>query len=508
MSGSRAPSVPKPISIDRLVSVIGEGAEISGDPATLISGIAYDSRRVTGGDLFCAIPGFEIDGHEFVPDATQNGAAAAIVERWVEGVDLPQVKVAAARPAMAIAAAEFFGHPSNRICLAGVTGTNGKTSTAFMIERIFREAGYLTGLTGTVETRLGNTTEPVTRTTPEAPDLQALLWRMAEAGVEYAAMEVSSHALTLDRVLGTEFKVGVFTNLSQDHLDFHETMEDYYRSKRRLFETSMTDSAVLNAEDPWSLRVIEDLRSLSYITFGTERSSGASIWADEIELRPDGSEFMLRGTIGPRKVEMHLRGGFAVLNAVAAAGAAHLMGASEDEIAAGLGAVEAIPGRFEPVDRGQSFLAVVDYAHTPDAVTAVVEAARALCNPGGRVIIVIGCGGDRDRSKRPLMAAAAVRGSDHAIFTSDNPRSEDPLKILDEMTAGLSRAAGDEYDVVEERRAAIRAAIRLASAGDVVLIAGKGHESGQSVGSETRPFDDRVVLGEELEAITDAEVTR
>lgn len=496
---------PEPIVVDRLVSQLTlVDCELRGDPGVMVSGIEYDSRQVVPGDLFCCIRGFSSDGHDFAPAAVEAGAKALLVERWIEGEpasSIPQLKTPRARLAMADLACVYYGNPSKSMKVAGITGTNGKTSTAFMAESIFRQAGFATALVGTVETRIAGEVEPAGRTTPESPDLQELFWRMTEAGVEAVAIEVSSHALELERTAGTEFAIAAFTNLSQDHLDFHLTMEEYYRSKRRLFETGLAGPAVINADDPWAARVAEELPGLDVISYSLDPSSGATLVARDIAYFSDGAEFVIVGAMGTWSVNLAIPARFAISNALAAAGIAFGLGIEGSSVASGLSAVRSIPGRFEPVRRGQPFLVVVDYAHTPDAVASVLASARGRVGEGGRLHVVIGCGGDRDRAKRPLMARAAVGGSDFTYLTSDNPRSEEPKQIIDEMLAGLESGDGESYVIEIDRRRAIRAALGNALPGDVVVIAGKGHESGQTIGSETIPFDDRFVAGEELAAL-------
>lgn len=496
---------PEPIAVDRLVSQLKAVVHgFRGDLSSEVSGVQYDSRNVEPGDLFCCIHGMKSDGHDFASQAAEAGASALLVERWVEAgsaTRIPQIRVADGRLAMAEAACAYYGNPSMRMRVAGITGTNGKTSTAFMAESIFRAAGYETALVGTVETRIAGAVEPAGRTTPESPDLQHLFWRMAESGVEAVAIEVSSHALELERTAGTQFAVAAFTNLTQDHLDFHASLEDYYRSKRKLFETGLVGPAVINADDTWSSRVPTELPGLDAIYYSTSAEQDASIFADGIEFGPGSVDFHIDGAAGRHHVSLAIPALFAVSNALAAAAVAVGLGIGGDAIAEGLTGVSTIPGRFELVRRGQPFLAVVDYAHTPDAVSAVLASARAQVGEGGRLIVLLGCGGDRDRSKRPLMAVAAVSGADLAILTSDNPRSEEPGRIVDDMISGLSETQRKSTQVELDRRKAISMSLAEARAGDVVVFAGKGHEAGQTAGSKTIEFDDRVVVAEELESL-------
>jgi UDP-N-acetylmuramoyl-L-alanyl-D-glutamate--2,6-diaminopimelate ligase len=383
---------------------------------------------------------------------------------------------------MAPLADAFFGRPSDALRIAGVTGTNGKTTTTFLIRSMLEAAGARCGLLGTVQQVVGGTTEPVARTTPEAIDLQRTLRRMLDAGDSACSMEVSSHALALHRVDGVRFAAVCFTNLSQDHLDFHPSMEEYFAAKARLFEGGWPAAA--NVDDPYGRRLHADL------TFGVEQA--ADVTARAVELRPDRTAFTLVTPAGTTDVETRLRGPFNVSNALAAAAVGVLLGLPLEAIVAGLAAVPGVPGRMEPVDAGQAFQVLVDYAHTPEALDVVLAAARDIAE--GRVIAVFGCGGDRDRTKRAPMGAIAARRADLVIVTSDNPRSEDPDAIIAEILAGTGRPVTVEPD----RRRAIGLAVSEARPGDVVVIAGKGHEQGQERGGIVTPFDDRAVAREAL----------
>jgi UDP-N-acetylmuramoyl-L-alanyl-D-glutamate--2,6-diaminopimelate ligase len=372
---------------------------------------------------------------------------------------------------MAGAAAESYGRPTEELEVAGVTGTNGKTTTAFLLYSILEAAGRKPGLLGTIESRIGGERRPAVRTTPEAIDLQRSFRQMLDAGDRSAAMEATSHGSFLGRLEGIRFATLAFTNLTQDHLDLHGTMEDYFAAKRRLFVGGERPAAAINVGDPWGRRLVEDRPDA--LTYG---------FAEDAQLRPEALE----------GVDLKLRGRFNIENALAAMASARLLGVDEDAITRGLEALEGVPGRFEAVDEGQPFTVIVDYAHTPDSLENVLSTAREL--DSGRLICVFGCGGDRDREKRPMMGRIAGELADLAIVTSDNPRSEDPRVIVDEIVAG----AGGELEVVQDRREAIAKAIETASPGDIVVIAGKGHEQGQQFGDRTVPFDDREVAREAL----------
>ena len=472
-----------------------------------VRGLAYHSGRVRPGDLFVAVPGFRDDGHNHLKEALERGAGALLVQdparlpaSLPEGVGV--LVVDDSRSAMALAADRFYRHPSGRLRLVGVTGTNGKTTTAFLLESIFRAAGMRAGLLGTVTYRINGSEVPVTRTTPEAPDLQAILAEMVGAGVEAAAMEVSSHALDLHRVNGCEFTAAVFTNLTQDHLDWHGSMEGYYLSKRRLFlpppgSAMAVRAAAINLDDPWGGRLLEEMGGRAF-TYGTGLTCDLRGRLLELDLRGSRVELLYRGS--SLDFRSPLVGAFNLYNMMAAASAALLLGLDLEKAVEGIQACRGVPGRFQPVEEGQDFAVVVDYAHTPDSLAQAVRSAREMSR--GKVITVFGCGGDRDRGKRPLMGRYAVELSDHVVITSDNPRSEDPLAIISEIEQGIAGLPESErrgsHEVVEDRREAIRRAISLARPGDVVLIAGKGHETGQVFADRTVPFDDHQVASELL----------
>ncbi len=431
------------------------------------------------------MPGEKIDGHEFAAAGVEAGAAGLVVERELE-LDVAQVVVPDARGAMAPLAARFYGDPTGELKVAGITGTNGKTTTAFLLREILESAGVRCGLLGTVKQVVGGGEEEVERTTPEAIDLQRTFRRMLDGGDRACAMEVSSHALALHRADAIDFDVALFTNLTQDHLDFHADMEDYFRSKRRLFETG-PKTAIVNVDDPYGQRLAEEFEC---VTFSAE-GGDADLVAGDVGITPLGAEF----SVGVVAVRTLLPGDFNVSNALAAFAAATAMGVEPEIAAAGLAQAAAPPGRFEPIDEGQPFSVLVDYAHTPDSLENVLRAARRLGR--GRVISVFGAGGDRDRGKRPRMGRAGAELSDLAIVTSDNPRSESPEAIVAEILAGIDDRKGVKAEV--DRRAAIALALSRAEPGDTVVIAGKGHEQGQEFEDGRKlPFDDRDVAREEL----------
>ncbi|MBX5442143.1 MAG: UDP-N-acetylmuramoyl-L-alanyl-D-glutamate--2,6-diaminopimelate ligase [Solirubrobacteraceae bacterium] len=455
-----------------------------------ITGLAFDNRAVEPGTLFFCVPGFTRDGHDYAADAIARGAAALVVERELD-VDVPQVRVPSARAAMAPVAARFCGDPTARLTVVGVTGTNGKTTSCFLIRELLEAGGIPTALLGTVKSVVGGREAPLERTTPEAIELQRAFAAMLDAGDRACAMEVSSHALELHRVDAIHWSVAVFTNLTQDHLDFHPTMEDYFRAKRRLFERAAEAGAtlVVNVDDPYGRRLAADFPQA--VTTGIEHA--ADVRATDVRSTLTGSAFRVDGV----EVRTPLPGRFNVANVLGAVAAARAAGVDEAVIRAALPRAGRVPGRFEPVDEGQGFAVLVDYAHTPDSLENVLRAARELTD--GRVIVAFGAGGDRDRGKRPLMGRAAAALADEVIVTSDNPRSEDPDAIIAEILAGIDDR--DRVRTEPDRARAIAVAVDLARDGDVVVVAGKGHEQGQELaGGRTIPFDDVTVAREALRA--------
>jgi UDP-N-acetylmuramoyl-L-alanyl-D-glutamate--2,6-diaminopimelate ligase len=462
-----------------------EGARIVGEGSVEISSLAYDSRKAGAGTLFFCVPGERADGHDFAVRVVEQGAAALVVEREL-GLGVPEAIVADARAAMAPVAAAFAGDPTDELRVVGVTGTNGKTTTAFLIREILREARVFCGLLGTVKQVVGGVEEEVVRTTPEAIELQATFRRMLDGGDRACAMEVSSHALSLHRVDAIHFEVAIFTNLTQDHLDFHGGMEEYFLAKRRLFELG-AGTAVANVDDPYGRRLASEFECVTFSATGAD----ADYVAREVSFDAAGASFEVDGVA----LRTRLPGDFNVANALGAYAATRSMGISAAAAAEGLARAARVPGRLEPIDEGQGFAVLVDYAHTPDSLENVLRAARRLTS--GRVISVFGAGGDRDRDKRPKMGRAGAELSDLAVITSDNPRSEDPAAIVAEVAAGAGPGAPTE--VVVDRREAIALALSRAEAGDTVVIAGKGHEQGQEFEAGRKvSFDDREVAREEL----------
>jgi UDP-N-acetylmuramoyl-L-alanyl-D-glutamate--2,6-diaminopimelate ligase len=479
-----------------------------------VTGLAYDSREVAPGDLFFCVSGFRSDGHGFAPEAVRAGAAALVVERRLD-LGVPEALVASARAAMAPAAARFYGEPARRLRVVGVTGTNGKTTTAYLVRALLEAGGEQCGLLGTVKSVIGGEDRQVARTTPEAIDLQEDLRAMLDGGDVACAMEVSSHALELGRVDAIAFAAAIFTNLTQDHLDFHADMEEYFQAKRRLFVSPEPPAvSVVNVGDPYGRRLAAEVEGVR--TFALEEPADYS--ATDLRCGFDGCSFTLDTPAGRRELTLPMPGRFNVANALGALAAAHALGVDLDVLVAALERGVRVPGRFEPVEEGQEFAVLVDYAHTPDSLENVLGAARELVEPGeeGRVLCVFGAGGDRDRGKRPLMGEIAARLSDVAIVTSDNPRSEDPEQIIKEILDGVAGNGGEvgafggarspmraetghggggtQVRAIVDRQAAIEQAIADARRGDVVVIAGKGHEQGQEFADGRKlPFDDAAV---------------
>jgi UDP-N-acetylmuramoyl-L-alanyl-D-glutamate--2,6-diaminopimelate ligase len=476
------------MELERVITALSP-TDVVGRAPVEVAELAFDTRAVRPGTLFFCVRGERADGHDFAADAVERGAVALVVERALAGPAVPQLVVGDSRAAMAVVADVFFGQPTAELEVAGVTGTTGKTTTAHLLHSVLDAAGRRPGLLGTVESRIGGERRPAVRTTAEAIDLQRTFRAMLDAGNRSCAMEATSHGSELKRLLGVRFAALVFTNLTRDHLDFHGTMERYFDAKRRLFVGGDQPPAAVNVDDDYGRRLADELRRdrrAPVLTFGLD--AGADVRPDRLELEGRGASFRAMGI----DVRTRLPGRFNVLNALGTIAAARLLGIGDEEIARGIENLDQVPGRFELVDEGQPFAVVVDYSHKPDALAGVLHAARDLARE--RVICVFGCGGDRDRGKRPVMGRIASSLSDVAVVTSDNPRSEEPAAIIEEILAGVDGQA----EVVVDRREAIARAISLARAGDVVLIAGKGHETTQEIGGELLPFDDREVAREAL----------
>jgi len=492
-----------PVPTSTLLEALPDKTVLGTLPAR-VTGIAYDSRKVAPGELFVAIPGFKQDGRRFATDAVGRGAAAVVAEGAdpLPGSAAARIIVPSSREALARLADAYYGHPSERLAVVGITGTNGKTTTSLLVEALLGAGGRPTGVIGTIQYRVGDQAEAASQTTPEALELQALLARMVRARVGGAAMEVSSHALSLHRVDGIEFDVAVFTNLTQDHLDFHRTLAAYRDAKARLFALLAASrkprrAAVVNTDDPAGAAMIAAAAADAHVrllTFGLHgpaelRPRHWESGMDGIRLRVDFSD----SSNGPIEITSPLVGEHNVMNLLGAVGVGLALDMEPRQIGSILSRVTTVPGRFERVEAGQPFLVVVDYAHTPDALERVLTTARKLLQPGARLGVVFGCGGDRDRTKRPIMGGIAARLADRAWVTSDNPRSEEPEAILAEVETGIPPEAAGRYEAIADRGRAIQGAVAWAREGDVLVIAGKGHETYQIVGAEVLPFDDRDV---------------
>jgi UDP-N-acetylmuramoyl-L-alanyl-D-glutamate--2,6-diaminopimelate ligase len=471
-----------------------------GDPE--ISGLCFDSRKVRPGDLFVAIKGHRHDGHDHVPEVARAGAAAVMAERPVQA-PIPVAVLEAVESAVSPVAARFYGHPSKGLSVVGVTGTNGKTTITYMLERIFQAAGLSTGVIGTIEYRWAGRKEPAPNTTPMAGDIQRILAGMRSDGVSHVAMEVSSHALALGRVEDVAWTAAVFTNLTRDHLDFHKDMEHYFAAKARLFElldrSPNARGAVINNDDPWADKLAARLKGKPW-TYGLEKP--AEVTARDVALTAQGSAFSIMSPRGPMALRIPLVGRHNVYNALAAAAAAMVLEVPLKTIQEALAGMSGVPGRLERVGLPGAdlpFDVFVDYAHTDDALKNVLQALRPLAS--GKLLVVFGCGGDRDRTKRPLMGEVAMKLADYVFITSDNPRSEDPAKIALDVEVGTRRAGQNHYEVILDREEAIGRALRVAQPGDVVLLAGKGHETYQIFKDKTVHFDDRETARAVLQAL-------
>ncbi len=492
------------MNLEHLIKAV-RPVKVSGPLDRDITAICYDSRRVIEGALFVALPGEKADGTEFIDAAIDRGAAAIVSEKPGLTTRATAIEVTNARQAMADLAAAFFRHPSQRLKIAGVTGTNGKTTTTFLIKHILDADFLRCGLIGTVRYVVGERELPASRTTPESAEVQELLWQMRSAGCKSCAMEVSSHALALDRVRGVEFDVGVFTNLTQDHLDYHGTMEAYFETKAGLFsgiakQQRKPGRAVVNSDDRFGAKLADRFGrgEMEVLTYGVGRS--AQFRASDVKMDFSGTTYQLEALGKNYLVRMPLIGGFNVANSLAAIAAAHALGVSVRHSVQALASTPPVPGRLQAILAQKPFRVFVDYAHSDDALTNVLKTLREL-NPA-RLIAVFGCGGNRDRAKRPKMAAAVDAIADHAIVTSDNPRKEDPLAIIEDIKPGFRRL---RPEIVPDRREAIFHAIAMAQPRDIILIAGKGHESYQEFADSTVPFDDAAIAASALGSRTEFE---
>jgi UDP-N-acetylmuramoyl-L-alanyl-D-glutamate--2,6-diaminopimelate ligase len=503
----------------------GEVEETGGDLNRPVAGLAYDSRQVKKDFVFFAAPGTRADGHAFIAEAAERGAAAVVVERRIASpASAAWIRVASVRRAMGACAARFYDHPSRGVVLVGVTGTNGKTTVTYLLESIFRAAGMAAGVVGTVNYRYRDCALPAPHTTPESIDLQRLLAEMARAGVEAVAMEVSSHALELERVRGIDFDTAIFTNLTRDHLDFHADMEHYFSSKSKFFtdylpaSAKKKKSAVIHGGDPRGRELLQKIAGLGLDAVSYGHDAKWDVHPVDVKGNLDGLRGWLR--MGTRAVEFSssLIGSINLENILAAAAAGFSLGLAPEAVARGVAALRSVPGRLEKIENRRGFSVLVDYAHTPDALERALSLLKPMTN--GRLIAVFGCGGDRDRGKRPLMGEIAARIAEIAVLTSDNPRTEDPLKIIENVEAGVNKTDLKKLDVQDskftihnskfeqgyvvepDRRAAIRLSLGLARPGDLVLIAGKGHEDYQILGARKIHFDDREVAREELKKLS------
>lgn len=482
------------VCLGDLGRVLGD-VPVIGQADTRITGVACDSRMVNPGDLFVCVTGFSSDGHRFAKDAVEKGARALIVEREPDGVQgIPYIRVANSRRALAMVSAELMGRPADKMLNIGITGTNGKTTTSYLVEAVMRAKGLNPGLLGTIEAKVGDSKRQLSNTTPESLDLHKMFREMVASGQDSVVMEVSSHALALDRTYQIPYDIAVFTNLTQDHLDFHGDMEDYFWAKAKLFtrlgtygNRAIGPFAVVNIDDPYAGRLCQLLRHrVPVFTYGT--SSHADVRAFDVEAGPGGLSYTLETRLGNRRVDLQLSGMFNLHNSLAAVAVGFALRTELDAIVAAIESVSAIPGRFQLVRAGQPFTVVVDYAHTPDGLDNLLDSVRAITN--GRVSLVFGCGGDRDKSKRAKMGAIAAGKADRVIITTDNPRSEEPESIVEQIMQGVSNDKWALVDSVPDRAQAIAKAIDSAAAGDAVVIAGKGHETYQKFSQKTVHFDD------------------
>ena len=454
-----------------------------------VTGLTCDSRKVSPGDLYFCLPGLRVDGHSFAQQAADKGAAALVVERKLP-VELPQVLVEDARAAMSYMAQCFYGYPARGMRGVGITGTKGKTTTSFLVREIARHAGYKVGLMGTVCTSIGDKEEPASLTTPDPIDVQSLLARMRDAGCDFYVMEVSAHALDLRKLVGMQFDQGVFTNFSQDHLDYFGTMETYRKAKEKFFTPFYLKHAVVNADDEAAPHMLGKVETT---TFGVSKPADA--YANDIEIHESGVSFVLSWKDVRIPLHLHISGIFNVYNSMAAAVACLERGMDPEKVKEGLEAVTVVPGRIEPLPTHTPYRVILDYAHSPASLESILKTIREFTR--GRLICLFGCGGGRDKEKRPIMGEISGRLADFSILTSDNPRLEQPMDILSAIEAGI-KPTGAPYVVIENRREAIRYAMQMGQPGDVIVLAGKGHETYQDIGGQKLPFDEKVVVRELL----------
>jgi UDP-N-acetylmuramoyl-L-alanyl-D-glutamate--2,6-diaminopimelate ligase/murE/murF fusion protein len=488
-------------SLEELIRVIPE-AKIQGRKDRMICHLAHDSRKVIPGTLFICFSGAKADGHQFIMQARQKGAVAVLVEKEVEEIPegLTVIRVGDTRAVVRVLAPYFYDYPARKLRMIGITGTNGKTTTTYLLKSIFNHAGYKVGIIGTIQVLIEETVLPTANTTPDVIDLQGILAQMVDAGMDYVVMEVSSHALALDRIAGCEFDVGIFTNITQDHLDFHQTFENYLAAKTRLFQLISSGNfykekkaAIINVDDPASASIRKETHCRT-ITYGLEER--ADLTALNTNIQANGTGFDLKGEFGVLPIAMKITGKFNVYNVLAAVGAAQAEGIGNELIKIALEKFQSVPGRFELVNAGQDFTIIIDYAHTPDGLENILKTAQQIAMR--RIIVVFGCGGDRDRTKRPIMGKLAAIYGDVIIATSDNPRSEDPSAILSEIEVGIQAGLTSDklYEKIVDRRQAISKALHLAKQNDIVIIAGKGHENYQILKDRTIHFDDKEVAME------------
>lgn len=464
---------------------------IVGDAQTDITSVAYDSRKVCKGALFFCISGYKTDGHTYAQAAVDNGAVALMVTRQLD-IDVAQIIVDDARAAMAYISRAFYGMPDQQLKMIGITGTKGKTTTTYMIKSVLECSGKKMGLIGTIINMIGREELQTDRTTPESPDLFALLRRMVDEGCDAVVMEVSSHSLELNRVAGIVFDVAVFTNLTRDHMDFHETFENYLAAKKKLFFTSR--SAAVNVDDHATAEVMSGI-DIKWLTFGIKEK--ADVYAKNIEITPKGVSYDLCCHMGMLPLSLNIPGIFSVYNSLSAATACLLLGEGLETIKTGLEAMPCVAGRFEVLDTGnRPYTMILDYAHTPDSLENTLLTVKGFVR--GRIITVFGCGGDRDKGKRPMMGEISGRLSTYTIITSDNPRTEDPMTIISEIEAGIKKTECD-YICIENRREAIRYAIQNARPDDIIVLAGKGHETYQEIQGVKHPFDEKIIVKELLD---------